>query len=305
MDDISNQHNSTESQLEHHVHGASCTLFQPSLHNSDQLQAPLQHQSSTETASSSSTSTWDVVEAHLPSTPHSRTSAFPELDAALQSANTALATVRTASNTLATTLSNSAISQTTRSLAASATASASTLATWAASKTSSDARDFVRSVHEWLLRSDMPVPASIPVRRRGQRRATAPGASEPSNGIIRRSDPLTFGDEQGAFVLDTRYVDDGLSLLGPRRASVSGYEASRGPALGYSLPLGVPASAASSEFDSETEKDSFIGSAGPGAGRSIGSGVRATESTRVSDGWVPAATGFNVAAAAKKDAGGA
>jgi hypothetical protein len=149
------------------------------------------------------------------------------------------------------------------------------------------------------------VPASIPVRRRGQRRATAPGASEPSNGIIRRSDPLTFGDEQGAFVLDTRYVDDGLSLLGPRRASVSGYEASRGPALGYSLPLGVPASAASSEFDSETEKDSFIGSAGPGAGRSIGSGVRATESTRVSDGWVPAATGFNVAAAAKKDAGGA
>jgi hypothetical protein len=303
MDDTSSQHNSTEPQLEHHIHSASRALFQSSLHNSDQVQDPFQHQSPTETASSSSTSTWDVVEAHLPSTPHSRTSAFPELDAALQSATTALTTVRTASGTLATTLSNSAISQTTRSLAASATASASTLATWAASKTSSDARDFARSIHEWLLRSDMPVPASIPVRRRGQRRATAPGASEPSNGIIRRSDPLTFGDEQGAFVLDTRYVDDGLSLLGPRRASVSGYEGSRGPALGSSLPLGVPA--ASSEFDSETEEDSFICSTGPGAGGSIGSGVRATESTRVSDGWVPAATDFNGGAASKKDAGGA
>jgi hypothetical protein len=305
MDDSSNQHNSTEPQLEHRIHSASRALFQSSLHNSDQLQDLLRHQSPPETASSSSTSTWDVVEAHPPSTPHSRTSAFPELDAALQSATTALTTVRTASSTLATTLSNSAIAQTTRSLAAAATASTSTLATWAASKTSSDARDFARSIHEWLLRSDMPVPASIPVRRRGQRRATAPGASEPSNGIIRRSDPLTFGDEQGAFVLDTRYVDDGLSLLGPRRASVSGYERSRGPALSSSLPLGVPASAASSEFESETEEDSFIGSTGPGAGRSIGSGVRATESTRVSDGWVSAATGFNGGAASKKDAGGA
>jgi hypothetical protein len=305
MDDTSNQSSSTEPQLDHHIHSASCNLFQSSLHDSDQLQRPSQHQSGTETASSSSTSTWDVVEAHPPSTPHSRTSAFPELDAALQSANTALTTVQTASSTLAATLSNSAISQTTRSLAASATASASTLATWAASKTSSDARDFARSVHEWLLRSDMPVPASIPVRRRGQCRATAPGASEPSNGIMRRSYPLTFGDEQGAFVLDTRYVDDGLSLLGPRRASVSGYEGSRGPALNSSLPLGVPASATSSEFGSETEEDSFIGSAGPGAEKSVGSGVRATESTRDSDGWVPAATGFDGGAAQKKDTGGA
>jgi hypothetical protein len=71
MDDTSSQHNSTEPQLEHHIHSASRALFQSSLHNSDQVQDPFQHQSPTETASSSSTSTWDVVEAHPPSTPHS------------------------------------------------------------------------------------------------------------------------------------------------------------------------------------------------------------------------------------------
>jgi hypothetical protein len=181
------------------------------------------------------------------------------------------------------------------------------MAAWAATKTRADARGFVRSVHEWLLRTDMPV--SVPARQQRQRRATATGTSEPSNGFIRRTDPLTFGDEQGAFVLDTRYVDDGLSLLGPRRASVAGCESSRSrdALLDSPPPVSVSVSvdaAPTGGDDSETEEDCFIGWTGPSAVRSGGSGVRNTESTRDSEGWVPAVTGFDDGVLlGRKDAG--
>ena len=110
-------------------------------------------------------------------------------------------------------------------------------------------------------------------------------------------------------MLDTRYVDDGLSLLGPRRASVGGCEGSRSRSAmmdsspHVSVPMSVDVAAPEGD-DSETEEDSFIGGTGPSAGRSGGSVVQGTELTKDSDGWAPAATGFDGGVASGRNADG-
>jgi hypothetical protein len=126
MNDTNNPPSSAEPHAKHHLQSAPDTFIQPPPRTPYQERDLSTPQDLASTISSSSTSTWDIIEAHLPSNPRPHTSAFPELDAALQSANTALTTVTAASSTLVATLSHSTLSHTTLSLAASATTSAST-----------------------------------------------------------------------------------------------------------------------------------------------------------------------------------
>ncbi|KAF1842178.1 uncharacterized protein K460DRAFT_409596 [Cucurbitaria berberidis CBS 394.84] len=193
---------------------------QPGVQDRQRPQEPSRTSEQNEQASVKATSSepWDIIEREVPSTTGAKSPTpsydFPGTwDAALHETTSALSQVGVASKSYATALSHSGVGKAGWSigsaLASSANKGALSLATWAVDKVGADTAQLPSPLTTWLGKQDRLNEARGRAKQAEERRRARKRKGRGREPVLTGEDrtPLTFGDEQGAFVLETHELD--------------------------------------------------------------------------------------------------